>query len=92
MAYDVERMRDDGFGHRWIGAQKLMVKLDSWLGAIHDAAGADAVITVSGVTGNLLIHRGVREAGRVVPGEVVAVFNLATERIEWGAPEDGSGA
>jgi len=72
----MDAIPDDAFGHRWIATPRLLMLLTVILGQIE----GDTVVTVSSVTGNLLIHAAT-PGGE--PGEMLAVVNLATERVEW---------
>lgn len=79
MTYHERLAGRDGFGHRSIATGRLAYLLATLqLGA---RAGEDSIVTVSSVTGNLLIHRPEADGE---PGDVIAVVNLAAERVEWG--------
>ncbi len=80
MGFDVTAITPAGFGHRYIGLRRLRQ-------LVVTAAGerGDMIVTVSSVTGNLLLHERL-SGGR--PGEMVGVINIATESIEWCDDDD----
>lgn len=84
MTYHTRLADLDGFGHCSIATGRLAYLLAT----LQLGAGEGSIVTVSSVTGNLLIHRPVEDGE---PGDVVAVVNLAAERVEWSdEAEDGS--